>query len=184
MMCPLYIVMSTTITLKVLSTHSLAWFFSTASLHTCRMFKSPRVDWPIRASCMHRHKEKPMVHDGPSHIHSNFDYLLRKMPMATCGGGHTTLLGKRKTRLHTWRPCTATAAVYRSHGHIAACVGEGAQFQLGLPDICVGSVVVPDRSESFALVASQESPRSWAYAVVQTRVCGHKSTCDRSQDPS
>jgi len=77
--------------------------------------------------------------------------LLRKMPMATCSGGHSALLKKRETRLHTWRPCTATAAVYRRHGHTAEGAGERALFQLGLPGICVESVVVPDRNESFAL---------------------------------
>lgn len=48
-------------------------------------------------------------------------------------------------------PCPATAAVYRSHGHIVASVGKEAPFQLGLPAICVESVVVPGRNESFAL---------------------------------
>ena len=123
------------------------------------------------------HEYKHVVYVNPRKIHSSLDYLHRKMPIATCVSGHTALLRKRETRLHTWRPCPATAAVYRSHGHIAACVGEGAQQQLGLPDNCIESVVVPDRNESFALVASQKSPRSWASAVVQMRVCGHKFTC-------
>ena len=48
-------------------------------------------------------------------------------------------------------PCPATAAVYRSHGHVVASVGKGAPFQLGLPAICVESVVVPGRNQSFAL---------------------------------
>jgi hypothetical protein len=36
-------------------------------------------------------------------------------------------------------------------GTFAEHVGEGAQFQLGLPAICFESVVLPDRNESFAL---------------------------------
>ena len=36
-------------------------------------------------------------------------------------------------------------------GTFAEYVGKGAQFQLGLPAISVESVVVPDRTESFAL---------------------------------
>lgn len=127
------------------------------------------------------HEYKHVVYVNPRKIHSSLDYLHRKMPIATCVSGHTALLRKRETRLHTWRPCPATAAVYRSHGHTAACVGEGAQFQLGLPDICVESVVVPDRNESFALTASQELPRSGlmqscrrGFVVINLRVIDHR----------
>jgi hypothetical protein len=71
--------------------------------------------------------------------------------MARGSSVRIALLEKREIRLHTWQPCPAIAAVYRSHGHKHACTGEVAPFQLGLPDICVESVVVPDRNESFAL---------------------------------
>ena len=64
------------------------------------------------------HEYKHVVYVNPRKIHSSLDYLHRKMPIATCVSGHTALLRKRETRLHTWRPCPATAAVYRSHGHI------------------------------------------------------------------
>lgn len=88
---------------------------------------------------------------SPNHLHLSLDVLLRKIPMARGSSVRVALLVKRGTRLHTWQPCPRTAAVYKSHGHIAACVGKGAQFQLDLSGICVESVVLPDKIESFAL---------------------------------
>lgn len=87
---------------------------------------------------VHKHAVNDML--------SGLDNFYRKMPTARVVVDTLHYSESEKFAYTRGNPCPATAAVYRSHGHIVASVGKEAPFQLGLPAICVESVVVPGRN--------------------------------------